>query len=368
MSLLVNRRHLLQRASSLIAMGSLPLYAGKAAAQSAGQLKAVVGGGGFGKAVVEAFVKPFEAESGVKVTAITDDMSGAQIAAMVASKNVTIDTIVRNQSSALELSRAGQLEPIDYSIFKKEELANIADYCKKPFGFGPYVYSWNLVFNTKKIAAGQPRPNSWADFWDVKRFPGIRTLASGQYGAAGPWEEALLADGVPANKLYPLDIDRAFASLDKIKPHIRKWWTSGAEILQIMQSESADLAQSYDGRALALIDQGRPIEIVRNQAKLTWDYWVIPKGSPNVANAQRFLEFTSRADRQAAFAQLWPQAPSNSAAYKLIPDQTARKLATHPDYTGNSIILDAAWYGDVGPDGQSNVQRLVQRWNDWILR
>ncbi|RXH41748.1 ABC transporter substrate-binding protein [Bradyrhizobium zhanjiangense] len=368
MSFRVNRRRLLQMASSAIAIGSLPLCVGKAAGQSAGQLKAVVGGGAFGRAVIEAFVKPFEAESGIKVTVITDDMSGTQIAAMVASKNVTVDTAVRNQSSALELSRAGLLEPIDYSIFRKEELANIADYCKKPFGFGPYVYSWNLVFNTKKLASGQPRPNSWADFWDVKKFPGIRALATGQYGAAGPWEEALLADGVPADKLYPLDIDRAFASLDKIKPHIRKWWTSGAEILQIMQREAADIAQSYDGRALALIDQGKPIEIVRNQAKLTWDYWLILKGSRNVANAQRFLEFTSRADRQAAFAQLWPQAPSNSAAYKLIPDQTARKLATHPDYIGNSIILNAAWYGEVGPDGQSNVQRLVQRWNEWILR
>ncbi|OAF16548.1 ABC transporter [Bradyrhizobium centrolobii] len=368
MSFPMNRRQLLQMALPASAIGCLPLCARKASAQPAGQLKAVVGGGRFGKAFVEAFVKPFEAESGVKVTAITDDMSGAQIAAMVASKNVTVDAIVRNQSSALELSQAGQLETIDYSIFRKEELANIADYCKKPFGFAPYVYSWNLVFNTRKFALGQPRPSSWADFWDVERFPGMRTLPSGQYGAAGPWEEALLADDVPANKLYPLDIDRAFASLTKIKPYIRKWWTSGAEILQIMQSEAAEFAQSYDGRALALIDQGKPVEIVRNQAKLTWDYWVIPKGTPNVANAQRLLEFTSRADRQAAFAQLWPQAPSNSAAYKLIPDRIAHKLATHPDHVGNSIILDAAWYADVGPDGQSNLQRLIERWNDWILR
>lgn len=38
--------------------------------------------------------------------------------------------------------------------------------------------------------------------------------------------------GVPADRLYPMDIDRIFASLDKIKPHIRKWWGTGSEIQQ----------------------------------------------------------------------------------------------------------------------------------------
>ncbi|TGV78311.1 extracellular solute-binding protein, partial [Mesorhizobium sp. M2D.F.Ca.ET.145.01.1.1] len=104
----------------------------------------------------------------------------------------------------------------------------------------------------------------------------------------GPWEEALLADGVSPDKLYPMDIDRVFASLDKIKPHIRKWWSSGSEIQQMLHDKVVDIAQSYDGRALLLIDQGAATEINRNQAKLQWDYWVIPKGSPNAKAAQKF--------------------------------------------------------------------------------
>ena len=35
---------------------------------------------------------------------------------------------------------------------------------------------------------------------------------------------ALVADGVPKDKLYPLDLDRAFKKLDEIKPHIKVWW------------------------------------------------------------------------------------------------------------------------------------------------
>ncbi|RZM88071.1 ABC transporter, partial [Bradyrhizobium genosp. SA-3] len=220
----------------------------------------------------------------------------------------------------------------------------IADYCKHPYGFGSQIYSLNMVYNTKKFPADKPRPTSWTEFWDVEKFPGVRALPSGQYGFPAPWEEALLASGVAKDALYPMDIDRVFASLDKIKPHVRKWWTGGAEILQIMRDGVADIALSYDGRALTLIDQGDPIEINRNQAKLTWDYWIIPKGSPNAQNAQKFIEFVGRADRQAAFAQLFPLAPSNRKAYELIPEKVARKLATYPDYMASSFPVNGKWY------------------------
>ncbi|WP_338025622.1 extracellular solute-binding protein [Bradyrhizobium zhanjiangense] len=136
----------------------------------------------------------------------------------------------------------------------------------------------------------------------------------------------------------------------------------------MMRDGVADIALPYDGRALSLIDQGEPIEINRNQAKLTWDYWIIPKGSPNAHNAQKFIEFTGRADRQAAFAQLFAQAPSNRNAYAMIPETVARKLATDPDYISSSFPLNGGWYAERGSDGSSNYQQLIQRWNGWIVR
>ena len=53
------------------------------------------------------------------------------------------------------------------------------------------------------------------DYWDAKKFPGPR----GMYNAPTYiLEFALIADGVPKDKLYPLDVPRAFKSLDRIKP------------------------------------------------------------------------------------------------------------------------------------------------------
>lgn len=366
MGIWMNRRRFIHATSSAVAVGALTSVANRASAQSPGELKIRVSGGAYGKANIDAYVKPFEAETGIKVTPITDWTTLAQIELMQRTNTVSLDVGLLDQGTALLAARKGYLEEVDYSIYKKDELGGIVDYGKRPFGVAAVIYSINMVYNTEKYPADKPRPTTWAEFWDVKTFPGVRTLASAQ--GQGAWEEALLADGVTPDALYPLDIDRAFASLDKIRPHIRKWWTQGSEIQQLMRDKVVDLAQSYDGRAVQLIDEGAPIEINRNQAKLTWDYWIIPKGSPNAKNAQRFIEFATHADRQAAFAQLFPIGPTNRNAFKLMPERAARKLATYPDYMARSYAKNADWYAETGSDGVSNAQRLINRWNEWILR
>ncbi|TIX46488.1 MAG: ABC transporter substrate-binding protein [Mesorhizobium sp.] len=364
----LNRRRFMQATSSAIAVGALSSVGSRASAQASSELTVAVGGGDYGKANIEAYLKPFEAETGIKLNPITDDIDMGKIELMMKSGNVTLDVATLSQASTLTAGRKGVLEEIDYSIYKKEELDGIYEFVKQKFGIAALIYSYNMVYNTEVFPHDKLRPTTWAEFWDVEKFPGVRTLISGQYGSEGPWEEALLADGVPADQLYPMDIDRIFASLDKIKPHIRKWWGSGSEIQQMLHDKAVDIAQSYDGRALLLVDQGAPIEINRNQAKLQWDCWVIPKGTPKAKTAQRFIEFATRADRQAAFAQLFPEGPSNRNAFKLIPEKLARKLPTHPDYMSTSVSMKGQWYSDVGPDGKSNIELLVQRWNEWVLQ
>ncbi|UXN57589.1 polyamine ABC transporter substrate-binding protein [Phyllobacterium zundukense] len=365
MTISINRRRFMQ-ASSALAVGALATPAGRVLAQTPGELRVATYGGQVGKSVVEAYLKPFEAETGIKAIPISEDFSGAQIELMQKSSSVTIDVGPLSQGSFLQTARKGYLEKIDYSLFKSEDLAGIAPETKHEYGIGFYFYSFNMVYNSKKYPHDKPRPNNWAEYWDVEKFPGVRYLVSGQWGSEGPWEEALLADGVSPDKIYPMDIGRIFASLDKIKPHVRKWWTSGSEIQQLMLSGSGDLMMSYDGRALAAIDQGGPLEMSRNQAKLTFDTWAIPKNGPNVKNAQKFVEFVCRAENQAAFAKIYPTGPINRNALKLLPEEIALKLPNHPKYLKDSILLNGPWYAEVGSDGLTNVQRLVQRWTDWV--
>lgn len=363
----MNRRGFIQATSSALAVGALSAVAEPVSAQSPGELRVLVGGGAAGKANIEAYVKPFQIETGIKVTPITDDIHWTQLELMVTTNSATVDVGFLNEASTFAASGKGYLEGINYSIFKKEDLDGLLDFAKQPFGVATPIDAYAMVYNTEKFPADKPRPTTWAEFWDVKTFPGARALETGQHGSEGPWEQALLADGVAPDKLYPMDITRVFASLDKIKPHIRKWWSAGSEIQQIMRDKVGDVVMSYYGRAGLLVDQGAPVEINRNQVILDVTYWIIPKGSPNATNAQKFLAFTARADRQAAFAQLFPLGPSNLNAYKLLPDKVGRKLASHPDYIANLIPKNMAWYAEIGPDGRSNADRFRDRWNEWIL-
>ncbi|MER9420673.1 ABC transporter substrate-binding protein [Mesorhizobium sp. M0306] len=361
----MNRRHFLTTLSTVAI--AAPYVSRGAWAQSPGELRVQLYGGDVGRANIEAYVKPFEAETGVKVIPITDDATLPQLELMVTQSNVTLDVVALSPAASLVGAQKGYLEKIDYSIYKKEELDAIMDVAKQPYGVSGFVYSWVMFYNTEHFPANKPRPNSWAEFWDVEKFPGVRTLETGEYGVEGPWEEALLADGVNADALYPMDIDRVFTSLDKIKPHIRKWWTSGSEVQQMMREKAADIGNCYDGRAGVLIDEGAPLEISRNQAKLTTDYWGVVKGSPNADNAQKFIEFATRAKNQAAFAQLIAYGPVNRNAFKLIPEKRGRRLPTHPDNLASGIFLNMKWYSDIGSGGLSNADRLRERWNQWIL-
>ncbi|TKB33897.1 MAG: extracellular solute-binding protein, partial [Mesorhizobium sp.] len=177
-------------------------------------------GGDYAKACMEAYVRPFEAETGIKVTPITDEFYMAQLELMMSTNSVSVDVVPVSPTISLLGSQKGYFEEIDYSIFKIDELDAMLDFAKTPHSVGSIVYALCMVYNIEKFPADKPRPATWAEFWDVVKYPGVRTLPTGEYGEFGPWEEALLADGVPADALYPLDIDRAFASLDKIKPYI----------------------------------------------------------------------------------------------------------------------------------------------------
>ncbi|MDX8462482.1 ABC transporter substrate-binding protein [Mesorhizobium humile] len=363
----MNRRRFLHGASA-IAVGAMSCQPRRAAAQSGGEVIAMLNGGDYAKACIEAYAKPFEAETGIKVTPITEEFSPAKLELAVSTNNVSVDVLPMGPTAVMQNSQKGYLEKIDYSIYKPDDLDALLDLAKDPHGVGSIVYALCMTYNTEKFPTDKPRPTTWAEFWDVVKYPGVRALQTGEYPATGPWEEALLADGVPADALYPLDIDRAFASLGKIKPHIRKWMVTGSENQQMLHDRAVDLAQSYDGRAVALIDQGAKVEINRNQQRMSYESWTIPKGSPNPKNAQRFIEFMTRADRQAAFVQLMPYGPTNRNAFKLLPEKVGRKFASHPDYRASTIITNYNWYNEVGSDGLTNNDRLIQRWNEWILQ
>jgi putative spermidine/putrescine transport system substrate-binding protein len=324
-----------------------------------------VGGGDWATANIAAYVEPFERETGIKVIRFADDIKTSQLRMMHDASSVQVDVISMTAMHSTRAGSLGLLQPIDYSIYSPQELSGMSDEVRKPWGVGALYYSMVLAWSER--GAGATPPRGWRDFWDTSRHPGKRTLLTGQYGD-GPWEEALLADGVPMNELYPLDIDRVFRSLDRIRPSIVKWWRVGSEGQQLFRDDIVDLGGVYDGR-VAEVGKSRPdIHFTYDQAKLLLDYWVIPVRAPNAKNAQRFVEFATRARQQASFAQRMAYGPTNLGAFAFLAPELARRLPSHPDNLAKQIHMDVGWYSQTDENGVANIERMIERWMSWVLQ
>ncbi len=282
---------------------SAPAIIGSVAAQAGGQVVVATWPGAFLAAQRAHFFDPFEKQTGVRVV-VAGDPGAARIKAMVESGNVEWDLAEVSAAEMLVLARQKLLEPIDYDIFPKAELELIVADVVKPYGIGALFVAQALACSTKAFP-GAAHPRNWAQAWDLATFPGPRTITAMDYGFR-PLEIPLLADGVAADKLYPLDVDRAFKALERLRPSVGKWAQRGMDPGELLARGEVVVANASTGRVLAMREQGAPIDMVFDQALLYPDYWVVPKGARNRANAMKLAQFATTAQAQAGFSRVYP--------------------------------------------------------------
>lgn len=330
------------------------------------QLVVCTYGGAWGEFLKKVFFDPFEKETGIKVIQAFDPIEG-KIKAMVQSKNVEWDVVEVGGAMMLWFLKDGLLEKMDYSYFDKETLSGFEDFQKHPYGIWFMMYSVVMAYD--KGAFPKEQPKSWADFWNVKKFPGPRCLKSGAGSGYAPIEEALLADGVPMDKLYPCDIDRAFRSLDKMRPHVVKWWTAGAEAPQLLVDKEAVLVEAYNGRIADIKSKGANVEIEWNQGRLTHEHWIIPKGTKNYDAAMKFIAFVSHAKQQATMSNGYPNGAVNKHAYKYISPSRAKELPSSPENVKKQFFFNDEWWVSTNPKtGKTNLETVKERWDSWVLK
>jgi putative spermidine/putrescine transport system substrate-binding protein len=311
-------------------------------------------GGPFVQAFGEAYVKPFEREAGVRVAHVAHSaFPTALIKAMVETRSYDRDVLLAGVSVDQELAPVGMLEPIDWT---GSDMADLMPAARRPTWMGNDVYATVLCYRKDRYGASGPR--TWADFWDVGKFPGRRALAKRPIDTL---EQALLADGVTPEKLYPLDLDRAFAKLDKIKRHIAVWWTGGAQTTQLLESGEVDLIPTWNARAQVLVDAGKPVHIEWNEGLYSVEGWCIPKGTPRADLARRFVKFCANPRRQAEFTKYLAYGPTNPKAYEFIPAERARHLPTAPENLKRMTLADAEWWG-------ANKEKATERFEAWLLK
>lgn len=301
-----------------------------------------------------AWYDPLLRDTGIEVIPAVVDP--AQVAAMVQADNVTLDITAGAAPEITILGRRGALEKLDYGRFTRTD-PNDLD-AATDFWFADTFYATVLGYNTDVFSGGHPQ--SWKDLWDVGAFPGRRSLqdASIEYPNL---EQALLADGVAMEDLYPLDIDRAFKALEAIRGDVVKWWDSGAVSAQLLSDRIAVMGSLWESRANAIILSGAPIAIEWNQAmRNSWAMGIV-KGAPNLDLAYEALDYGHSPEVQAAVAREVRAAPGNRKAFDFVEPDIAATLSTAPDHIKKGFVNNADWWID-------NLDAVRERWREFLMQ
>jgi putative spermidine/putrescine transport system substrate-binding protein len=309
-------------------------------------------GGSYQAAQRKALLDPIEKL--LNITIKEDTLTGiADVRAQVRANAVKWDVADLGGASCARGEAEGLFEPLDYTVIKTDGIAKAMVY---PHWIGVIYYSTVIAWNTQKY--GQNGPQSWADFWDTKKFPGTRSLSR---GASETFEVALMADGVDPAKLYPLDVDRALKSLAKIKPNVVAWWASGAQSAQLLKDGEADMVAIWNGRAGAVIKDGAKAAITYNQGIFNTDCLVIPKGSKNVALAQKAIALMVSPDLQANIPNYIDYGPINAKAFdtgKISADQAA-KINSSPVNAAKQTYMNFDYW-------RENLAKLTERMDAFL--
>lgn len=331
----LDRRQMLKLGAALGAAGLLP---GVATAQ-AKEIVFAMWGGDAEDGYRKAWGDPFTSKTGISVVMDGTGPSPGRVRAMVDAGNVTWDIIDGGVGTQASLGALGAVQEIDYSIFDREKVLPGMDY-----RWGATVFVYGSVLTYDSAAFDGEQPQSWADFWDVKRFPGKRVFYKYMAGAL---EAALLADGVPLDQLYPLDVDRALAKIEQIKDHIVLWDT-GASSQQLFRDGEVTMGQLWHTRANLLGEEsGGRFKYTFNQGMLQPGVMSVTKDNP--AGTQVAMEFlASMQDPKSQFElfDLLGNGPANPEAVAMLSTEQNSRNPGSQENRQSMVLQNAEWYGE----------------------
>jgi putative spermidine/putrescine transport system substrate-binding protein len=333
--------------AAAFAIGTMVLI-GAASTANAADVVIASYGGSFQDAQTKAFFEPYAKASGINVIGTTG-AGYAKAKAMVESGNITWDVLTADGASIQNEMNANLLQPIDYSVVKAD---GIPVELRDKYGVAYIKFGENLAWSKDKF----PNGATPAQFFDPK-VKARRVMYDLPYYN---FEFALLADGVKPNDLYPLDVDRAFKVINRVKDQIVAY-KEPSDIQALIQQGEVDLALAPNGRVNNAIKAGANWTYGWEGSISDLEYWTVVKGAPHAAEAMKFINFAVQPQQQAELTHLIPYGPTNLDALKLLDPAVAKDLPSYPDNAKLGAVLNSKWWHD-------NLDSVKERWNTFILQ
>lgn len=329
-------------------------------------------GGAYTQSQIDAHHKPFTEKTGIKVNSVDYTGGIAEIRAQVESGNVTWDVVDVETQDIVAACDEGLLEVVDISKVpagadgtpaKDDYIPNAIHEC----GVGNIVWSTIIAYDKTRFSGD--KPSTIKDFFDVKKFPGMRGIIKRPTAII---EYAIMADGVPPKDVYDVlstkeGVDRAFAKLDSIKDSII-FFDTYAQGPQMLADGEAVMITSANGRIFsAIVKEKKPFEIIWDHQIYNMDYYVIPKGSKNKENAMKFLMFATGSNPLADQTKYISYGPVRKSSVPLIKNymdtdiQMAQHMPTAPENFKTALANNPEWWAD-------NQDEMIKRFNTWLTR
>jgi len=308
-------------------------------------------------ALRDTFVAPFSSATGLPTQ--LDGWAGGldALRARLKAPDGATDLVQLGSDELQPACDDGLLVKLDFTLIggKDHYLPQAVADC----GVGAVVTAVVLAWDKDKF----PATPTWADFWDVAKYPGKRGLFA---GVRGNLEIALLADGVAPGDVYKTlsssdGVDRAFRKLDQLRPYI-VWWHNGTEAAHLLVSNDA-LMTSAPSEAVVAAEHSahRNFSLQWTGSLSSVQFWSVAKTSPNLRQAVQFLYF---AGTPAIQARLQSRLAVGGTAKGETDFLTADQLAVSPANPANlaaGLRQDDAFWRD-------NLDKLGKRFDAWQSR
>ncbi len=349
-------RHTVLPAAALLAVGFMT--AAPAGAQES--LTVASWGGAWSEAFIGAYNIPFTEKTGVQINMVDYNGGIAEIRAQVEAGNVTWDIQDIIPVDAFRACDEGLGEEVEFDPVEfppDDFVPNGTFKC----GMGLVAWSTVIAFRTDKITG--EKPVTIQDFWDTEKFPGKRGLRK---VAEVNLEWALIADGVAKEDVYdvlatPEGVDRAFASLDKLKDDAI-WWEAGAQAPQILADGEVALTAAYNGRIYnAQKNEDQPFEIMWQTQVFDIGYVMVVKGAPNKERAIEFIKFIGQPEINGRITEFIAYSPVRLSGMQYVSEEVQPHLPTYPANYEHALPFDSYFWADYKDE-------LQERFSAWLAQ
>ncbi|RYM02837.1 ABC transporter substrate-binding protein [Sporolactobacillus sp. THM7-7] len=245
-----------------------------------------------------------------------------------------IDIVSLDDFDIIDIGNKGLLDKMDAKQFSNWNDLYDQTYLKNKegntVGLAVEFGAWGIAYNHEKMN----KPTSWNVFWD-KEFKGKAAMMN-----------QFIPDIIMTQKLTGAtdsNMKPVWDAFKKVRPNISQYYSSFSAPEAMFDSGSIEVASWFDGRAIAMKKQGKPISftVPKEGGVLIRGGEGILKSSKNKKMARKFIDFRLDPKVQANFAKHLYYGPTNKAA----------KL-------DNSLVNEGITYG------QEAIDRLtVPDWN-----